>query len=216
MLEGINNFVLYHKAVREFFKFLDMLPLDKPSTPITNALIGSLNATINSFKFPDTKAADSLPDVYAALGNLTTDSLGSQTKAVDNLLATVLTAVLQKFNFEATEPSEADSSENPTKSVLSVIALIYKYFFASSGMVVLLLAVFVWFVRREKDIYDRIAIGVRIVGAFILFVCTFFVFSKSLVLLYLKGPMILPTVLLVLVLSEFFLFLFFNFVCMRC
>ncbi|KAH0559892.1 hypothetical protein GP486_003589 [Trichoglossum hirsutum] len=206
MLEGINNFLLYHKAVHQFLKVYNIQLPDSTTTFIDDTLIQTLNETINDMKLDNGKSAESLPDIYSALSDLSAfakATLDDQSTAIYKLLTKILAAIFKKYGFEPPKSAVISKNDNPIKPIVSVILLNYRYFFASAGIVLLLLAVFVWFVRRRKDIYDWIAVGTRGLGAVILIACIFISYREDTMFKYLEGPMILPTVLIVLLIVLF-------------
>ena len=202
MLEGINNFIMYHKAIAEWVKVITFHPQETPSDTLQ-----SLNDTINSLKLSEGKGAESLQKIYAAVDDLSAllnsnVSDEDQVMGLSDLLTLVLEAVFKKFGFSPPKSAKVGPDQNPADPILAVAALGYEYFFASAGVVVFLLAVFLWFVRRKKDVYDQVAIAIRLVAALVLFGCIFFVYNDDLLFNYMEGPMILPTVLLILLLSR--------------
>jgi hypothetical protein len=205
MLEGINNFLLYHKTITQFLKIYNIKLPENPTTYIDDRLIGVLNGTINSLKLSDGKSAESLPDIYSELSDLSAlsgASLEKQAEGIYDVLTTVLAAIFKKYGFEPPKTAKIGPNDDPMGPIVSVILLNYRYFFASAGIVVLLLAVFLWFVRRRKDIYDWIAVVIRGIAALLLFTCIFISYNTTALFDYLRGPMILPTVLIVLLLSQ--------------
>ncbi|KAI9858825.1 MAG: hypothetical protein M1813_007292 [Trichoglossum hirsutum] len=206
MLEGINNFLLYHKTITQFLKIYNIKLPENPTTYIDDRLIGVLNGTINSLKLSDGKSAESLPDIYSELSDLPAlsgASLEKQAEGIYDVLTTVLAAIFKKYGFEPPKTAKIGPNDDPMGPIVSVILLNYRYFFASAGIVVLLLAVFLWFVRRRKDIYDWIAVVIRGIAALLLFTCIFISYNTTALFDYLRGPMILPTVLIVLLLILF-------------
>jgi hypothetical protein len=203
MLEGINNFILYHKAISEVIKVFSVrLGASATFTDFTQ----TINATISTLKLSDGKGADGLTGIYSALNYFSTLSDApedEQSSGLHDLLSMVLTAVLKKFGFSPPKSAKVGDGQDPGDAVLSVVTLGYEYFFASAGVVVFLLAVFLWFVRRRKDVFDYASIAIRIVASFILFGCVFFTYNDDLLFNYLQGPMILPTILLLLLISQF-------------
>lgn len=126
---------------------------------------------------------------------------------VNELLSELLVGIAEYYGVKVPKPAataykkteEPFSEDGPLGKVLSVFNLVYEYFFVSLGCIFLLLAAFTFLVRRNKDIHDYLAIGIRVVVGLIFFgmVGLYTAGDKELYYDYLYSPWPIPQVCLI-------------------
>ncbi|RPA97899.1 hypothetical protein L873DRAFT_1828768 [Choiromyces venosus 120613-1] len=96
---------------------------------------------------------------------------------VNELLSELLVGVAEYYGIKAPKPTamaaemsrtEPFGENGPVGKIMKVFDLVYKYFYLSLGLVFLLLAVFTFLVRRNKDIHDYSSIALRVCVAIIM------------------------------------------------
>ncbi|KAI9719986.1 MAG: hypothetical protein M1812_003111 [Candelaria pacifica] len=116
---------------------------------------------------------------------------------MDELFSQVIIALFKRNGIDP--PSNTDPSD--VDSFTGVFKLVYIYFFVSAGVVLVLLGVFLWIVRRRgRDVYDGIAIGIRGVVGVALLGLAAVAGNEELVDNYMQSPWVIGTVLVALVL----------------
>ncbi len=125
---------------------------------------------------------------------------------MDELFSQVIIALFKRNGIDP--PSNTDPAD--VTSFTRVFKLVYIYFFVSAGVVMLLLGMFLWIVRRRRrgrDVYDGVAIGVRVFVGCALLGLVGFVADEGLMDRYLQSAWVLGTVLVALVLGESYVLL---------
>ncbi|KAI9774455.1 MAG: hypothetical protein M1835_006039 [Candelina submexicana] len=120
---------------------------------------------------------------------------------IEELFSQVIIALFKRNDIDPpanTDPSDVDSFTR-------VFKLVYIYFFVSAGVVLLSLGLFLWIVRRRRrrrgrDIYDAVAIGMRVVVGISLLGLAAVASNEELTNMYMQSAWVIGTVLVALVL----------------
>lgn len=110
-----------------------------------------------------------------ASGNYTTENRTELVDFISNILFTGLAEFYEIETESGENSTEAASAESiqffrgPLRDVGSLYVLVYHYFFVSLGVMFLGYGMFAVLVRRQKDVYDYIAIAFRGAAAVVFF-----------------------------------------------
>lgn len=126
---------------------------------------------------------------------------------VNELLSELLVGIAEYYGVKVPKlaaaayrkTEEPFSEDGPLGKVLSVFNLVYEYFFVSLGCAFILLAAFTFLVRRNKDVHDYLAIGIRVVVGFVMYgmVGLYTAGDRELYYDYLYSPWPIPQVCLI-------------------
>ncbi|KAI9698469.1 MAG: hypothetical protein M1836_004050 [Candelina mexicana] len=119
---------------------------------------------------------------------------------IEELFSQVIIALFKRNDIDP--PANTDPSD--VGSFNRVFKLVYIYFFISAGVVLLLLGLFLWIVRRRRtrrrDVYDAVAIGMRVVVGVSLLGLAAVASNEELTNSYMQSAWVIGTVLVALVL----------------
>ena len=125
--------------------------------------------------------------------------------AVSDLLSELLVGITEYYGMKAPKPkknqSQDYSGEGKLGKVIGVFNLVYEYYFVSFGTIFLIFGIFTFLVRPHRNIYDFLAIAIRVLVGISMFamVGLYTVGSEDVYYDYLYSPWPIPQVCIILV-----------------
>lgn len=162
-MEGMAQFIIWHKMVKVADLFLSKVNSMTIFEDITNQNIADLTETLNStissiFELYIPPNASTIAEVEETLTAIsygyTTSNKTSFLAKIDDLAATVVHSIFESYAFEPPElKAGSPTPSTPTEELdrdLSVIALVFVYFFVAAGITLILMGVLNFLTLRRE------------------------------------------------------------------